>query len=197
MIGFTAARRVIDESLAPLRIGVRGVVFCQQCGLPTEERLVEDRLRPVCLACGHVTYLDPKLAVAVVIEREGRLLFGRRGPGTREPGKWSFPAGFVERGERVEDAAVREVAEEVGLAVELGPLLGLYSATGETVVLAVFLASSAVGTPIARDDLVEVAWFLPNELPELAFPHDERIVDAWRTASRRQASGEQSVTPNA
>jgi 8-oxo-dGTP diphosphatase len=159
-------------------------VYCQQCGSPTEERLVEDRPRPVCVTCGHVAYLDPKLAVAVVIEREGRLLFGRRGPGTREAGKWSFPAGFVERGERVEDAAVREVAEEVGLAVDLGPLLGLYSATGETVVLAVFLATTASGTPIARDDLVEVGWFAPDALPELAFPHDERIVQAWQTIQR-------------
>jgi 8-oxo-dGTP pyrophosphatase MutT (NUDIX family) len=147
-------------------------MYCPQCGSPTEERLVEDRPRPVCVACGHVTYLDPKLAVAVVIERDGRLLFGRRGPGTRE-----------------EDAAVREVAEEVGLTVELGPLLGLHSATGETVVLAVFAAASVVGTPIARDDLVEVGWFSPDALPELAFPHDERIVAAWRTTSRRSALG--------
>ena len=155
-------------------------MYCQQCGSPTEERLVEDRLRPVCVACGAVTYLDPKLAVAVVIQRDGKLLFGRRGPGTREPGKWSFPAGFVERGERVEDAALREVREEVGLEVELGPLLGLYSATGETVVLAVYLATTASGGAVAGDDLVEVGWFAPDALPELAFPHDERIVTAWR-----------------
>lgn len=163
-------------------------MYCQQCGSPTEERLVEDRVRPVCVACGTVTYLDPKLAVAVVIERDGKLLFGRRGAGTREPGKWSFPAGFVERGERVEDAAVREVKEEVGLAVELGPLLGLYSATGETVVLAVYLASAAVGTAVAGDDLVAAGWFAPDALPELAFPHDLRIVDAWR--ARRSARSE-------
>src|SRR5215210_1334910 len=116
-------------------LGRHYLVYCQQCGSPTEERLVEDRMRPVCVSCRAVTYLDPKLAVAVVIEREGKLLFGRRGPGTRAPGKWSFPAGFVERGERIEDAAVREVREEVGLEITLGPLLGLYSATGETVVL--------------------------------------------------------------
>jgi mutator protein MutT len=162
-------------------------VYCQQCGSPTEERLVEDRPRPVCVACGSVTYLDPKVAVAVVIERDGKLLFGRRGQGTRAPGKWSFPAGFVERGERVEDAAVREVREEVGLEVELGPLLGLYSETGETVVLAVYLAATAAGNAAARDDLVEVGWFAPDALPELAFPHDGRIVDAWR-ASRAAAT---------
>lgn len=160
-------------------------VYCQQCGAPTEDRLVEDRLRPVCTVCSAVVYLDPKLAVAVVIERDGRLLFGRRGPGAREAGKWSFPAGFVERGERVEDAAVREVREEVGLQVELGPLIGLYSATGETVVLAVYIAAAVSGQPVARDDLVEIGWFPPNGLPELAFPHDERIVAAWQIGRAR------------
>ena len=155
------------------------MLYCQTCGGPTAEREVDGRARPVCARCGAVTYLDPKLAAAVVVERAGRVLLGRRGPGTREAGKWSFPAGFVERGERVEDAAVREAKEEVGLAVALGPLLGLYSAPGETVVLAVY-AATASGDPVAGDDLVEVGWFLPDALPDLAFPHDARILADWR-----------------
>lgn len=140
---------------------------------------MEDRLRPVCTVCGTVTYLDPKLAVAVVIAREGRLLFGRRAEGAREAGKWSFPAGFVERGEQVEDAAIREVREEVGLDVVLGSLLGLYSRSGETVVLAVYVAVSATGAPSADDDLDSADWFSPLDLPELAFPHDDRIIADW------------------
>ena len=156
------------------------MLYCQRCGGVTEERVVDGRTRPVCRACGAVTYLDPKLAVAVVIERDGRLLFGRRGEGAREAGRWSFPAGFVERGERVEDAAVREVAEEVGLRVELGPLLGLFSAAGETVVLAVYAAAAAEGEPVAGDDLVAVGWFAPDDLPPLAFPHDGEIIARWR-----------------
>jgi 8-oxo-dGTP diphosphatase len=161
-------------------------VYCQRCGSETEERMVEDRMRPVCVNCGTVTYLDPKLAVAVVIERDGAILFGRRAQGAREAGKWSFPAGFVERGEQVEDAAVREVKEEVDLDVVLGPLLGLYSRTGETVVLAVYVADSAIGEPIGRDDLDAADWFSPDELPELAFPHDERIVSDWLTLRDRR-----------
>ncbi len=155
------------------------MLHCQGCGGRTTEGEIHGRVRPVCEACGAVTYLDPKLAVAVLIERGGRILLGRRGPGTRAAGRWSFPAGFVERGERVEDAAAREAREEVGLTVEIGPLLGLYSQAGETVVLAVF-AARADGEPVAGDDLEAVGWFAPDALPDLAFPHDTRILTAWR-----------------
>lgn len=139
----------------------------------------DGRARPVCTVCGAVTYLDPKLAVAVLIERDGRVLLGQRGEGTREPGKWSFPAGFVDRGEPVEAAAIREVREEVGLTVTLGALIGLFSAEGEPVVLAVFAAASAEGQPVAADDLVAVGWFAPDHLPGLAFEHDRRIINEW------------------
>ena len=161
-------------------LGCHVALYCQQCGAATEARFRDGKVRPVCLSCGAVTYFDPKLAAAVVIERDGRLLFGRRGPGTRAPGKWSFPAGFVERGEPVETAAIREAFEESGLRVELGPLLGLFSEAGETVVLAVYLAAAFTGEPTAGDDLDEIGWFEPGELPDLAFPHDARIVDNWR-----------------
>jgi 8-oxo-dGTP diphosphatase len=154
-------------------------IFCQRCGGHTEEREHDGRLRPVCLACGAVTYFDPKIAAGVVIERNGRLLFGRRGPGATAAGRWGLPAGFVERGERVEDAAIREAREEVGLEIALGPLLGLFSESGETVVLAVY-AAIADGEPVAGDDLEAVAWFAPDQLPELAFARDEAIVALWR-----------------
>jgi len=153
--------------------------YCAVCGSLTEERTVEGCVRPVCTACGQVVYLDPKLAVAVLIARADRILLGKRGPGAREPGKWSFPAGFVERGERVERAAAREAREEIGLDVVVGDLVGLYSSDGETVVLAVYEASFTVGEPRAGDDLAEVAWFAISELPELAFPRDQRIMDEW------------------
>jgi 8-oxo-dGTP diphosphatase len=156
------------------------MIYCQSCGGETCIQSVEGIPRPVCVDCRTVTYFDPKLAAAVVVVRDGKLLLGKRGAHTREPGKWSFPAGFVERGERVEDAAAREAREEIGLDVTVGDLLGLYSSNGETVVLAVYLATASEGEAIAADDLTEVAWFSPNNLPPLAFPHDDRIIEAWR-----------------
>jgi mutator protein MutT len=131
-----------------------------------------------------VAYLDPKLAVAVIIGHGDRVLLGKRGRHTREPGKWSFPAGFVERGERVEDAAVRESREETGLQVEIGELIGLFSEPGDPVVLAVYAARTFTGEPRAADDLSELAWYPVADLPELAFPRDRQILAAWRASIR-------------
>jgi mutator protein MutT len=157
-------------------------VFCQFCGGQTEIQLVDDRERPVCTACGRVTFLDPKLAVAVLIERDGKILLGRRAHNTRSPGKWSFPAGFVERGEQVELAAIREVREETGLEIALDNLIGLFSQNGEIVVLAVYAARTE-DEPVAGDDLTDVGWFSLDDLPELAFDHDWRIIDRWQAVA--------------
>lgn len=160
---------------------------CQRCGALTIERLVEGRTRPVCVSCGAVTYLDPKLAVAVLIADGDQVLLGKRSAGTREPGRWSFPAGFVERGERVEDAARREVLEETGLTVALSALLGLWSETGETVALAAYAASVESGNEQPGDDLDEIAWFPVTGLTELAFGHDQEIVAAWQAAHQQES----------
>lgn len=155
-------------------------MFCQRCGGPTEDQEHDGRLRPVCASCGAVTWLDPKLAVTVIVEREGRILLGKRAEWARSPGKWSFPAGFVERGEVVEAAAIREVREEVGLTIELGPILGVLSETDEAVVLLVYPATSIIGEPVASDDITEIGWFAHDGLPELAFDHDPRIIRLWQ-----------------
>lgn len=157
-------------------------MYCQRCGAPTRDVYRDGRMRPVCMSCGSVTYLDPKLAVAVVVGRRHEVLLGRRGAHTREAGKWSFPSGFVERGERVEDAARREMLEETGLSVELGRVLTVISSPGETVVLVVFPAIDVTGELCAADDLTEVRWWPLAALPDLAFPHDPHILRMWRAS---------------
>lgn len=156
-------------------------MHCQRCGHLTETRDVEGRPRPVCPACGMVTYQDPKLAVSVVVlrERDGRqeVLLGRRAAHTRNPGTWSFPAGFVDRGENVEEAAIRELVEETGLTVTLGPLLGVWSQTGDSTVLLAWRAETLAGTPAARDDLTDIDWFPVDDLPPGGFSHDRDILD--------------------
>jgi 8-oxo-dGTP diphosphatase len=159
--------------------------YCPTCGAPNEMQERDGRSRPVCSACGHITFLDPKLAVAALIVRDGQILLGKRGPGTRSPGKWSFPAGFVERGEEVEAATVREVREETGLEIEPARLFGLFSEAGETVVLAVYEATlrDPEAAPVAADDLVDLGWFPLDRLPELAFDRDYRIIEQLLTGA--------------
>jgi 8-oxo-dGTP diphosphatase len=163
-------------------------LHCPRCGGLTASSEVEGRERPVCAACGFTVFLDPKLAVTVIIERDGCVLLGLRGEGTREPGKWSFPAGFVDRGEAVEAAAAREVWEETGVEIGRTHLLALVSSEGETVVLAVYVAESFTGDPAPHDDLAALAWFDPSNLPELAFPHDHGIIDIWLEWRKRSSS---------
>ena len=100
---------------------------------------------------------------------DGRIILLRRG---FDPGKglWTFPGGFVDLGESVEDAAVREAMEELEIDIELGPLVGVYSRADERVVLVVYRATTTQ-TPRTTDEATEVRAFAPDELPwdELAF----------------------------
>lgn len=124
----------------------------------------------------------PLLAADAIIElrdRPGRpiVLIERRNP----PAGWAIPGGFVDLGERVEQAAVREALEETGLRVTLKALLGLYSdpardPRGHTVT-ACYVAE-AVGEPRALDDALNLGVFDIDRLPgTLAFDHALVLAD--------------------
>ena len=122
----------------------------------------------------------PKLMVDVVILSDGGVVLIRRG-GDPFEGRWALPGGFVEVGETVEAAAVREAAEETGLAVELARLVGVYSdperdPRGHNVSVA-FLARVLSGDLVAATDASEVAVLDPSSV-ELAFDHRKIIEDA-------------------
>lgn len=157
--------------------------YCLRCGAPLELRFQEDRERPTCPACGFIHYLDPKVAVAVILGDAESVLLGRRciDPGS---GRWSFPAGYVNRGEVLEQAAVREVHEELGLQVRLTGLVGVYSERGQAVVLVVYGGIIEAGEP--RPDGREVSevrrFPLDGLPPDLAFTHDRRVLADWKQA---------------
>jgi 8-oxo-dGTP diphosphatase len=122
----------------------------------------------------------PKLMVDVVIPSERGVVLVRRGSEPYE-GQWALPGGFVEVGETVRQAAVREAAEETGLAVEISRLVGVYSEPdrdprGHNVSVA-FLARLLSGQMQAASDAADVDVLEPASV-ELAFDHDRIISDA-------------------
>lgn len=155
--------------------------FCRECGSHLEQREAFGQLRSVCPACGYVHFDDPKVAVGVVVEKDGGIVLGKRNHDPKM-GCWSFPSGFVDAGEVVEEAAKREVQEETGLLVSIDTLLGIYSTRGDRVVFIAYAGSAVGGELVAGDECMEVDVFPPGKLPELAFPNDGAILAAWADA---------------
>ena len=142
--------------------------------------------------CRYMWYPDPKVAVGVVVEDDqGRILLMRRNHPPRR-GEWAFPSGYVDAGEVLEVAAIRETAEETGVKVRLDGLLGAYSEEGEQVIFIAYAGSIVGGTPGAGNEAIEVAFFAPDDLPPLAFAHDDAVVAAWRAHRARTGDGASS-----
>jgi 8-oxo-dGTP diphosphatase len=157
--------------------------YCPFCAAPLVEKSVSGVPRPVCPSCGFISFLEPKLVTVVVVQHTGKILLGRRNMNP-SLGKWTFFGGYVDRGEKVEDAAIREVKEETNLDVQLDELLGLYSQKNNPHVLVAY-AASVINDDIRAlapqpDEISELAFFTPEEIPELAFPFDMRILEDWK-----------------
>jgi len=153
--------------------------FCPRCGASLEQRLLKstEPARLVCTGagCGFIFYLDPKIAVGTIISTaSGRLVLCRRAidPGY---GKWVFPGGYVDRGEPLTVAAVREAREECGLEIRLDGLVNIYSYTGRTPVIVVYAATALSGSLMHDDEQLEAAEFTRESIPwaELAFRSTE------------------------
>jgi ADP-ribose pyrophosphatase YjhB (NUDIX family) len=147
--------------------------FCPRCGGTLERRVLKagEPARPVCTACGFVFYLDPKIAVGTIIETDaGGLVLVRRAidPGY---GKWVFPGGYVDRGEALTAAAVREAREECGLDVRLDALVNIYSYAGRAPIIVVYAATPIGGELCIDEECLETAVFSRDAIPwdDLAF----------------------------
>ena len=155
------------------------VRFCQRCGaeLTTGERY--GKLRKVCPACEWVYFADPKVAAAVLVERDNQVLLVRR---AFNPGKgaWTLPAGFVDAGEDPAVAAVRECLEETGLSIVITGLLTVLSGQehprGAHIII--FFRGTVLSGILSPNDDADQVWFFPrDDLPPLAFSTTRKVFD--------------------
>jgi ADP-ribose pyrophosphatase YjhB (NUDIX family) len=140
---------------------------CTRCGgrLRLGPVSGEERDRLLCEACGHVSYVNPRLVVTTVpVTDAGDVVLLRRGI---EPGRgsWAQPGGFLEVDETLSEGAIRETWEETGLVVEPGELIGLYTRLEAAVVVIAFEAQITGGEPTLTPEALEIRTFTPDAIP--------------------------------
>ena len=159
--------------------------FCVRCGSALAPKVIKpgDPERLVCQECGSIHYLDPKVSACSIIRKDNKLVLLKRGiePGY---GKWVFPGGYVDRGEKLEQAAIRETKEETGVDVCIDELVGGYSYQGSPVIVIVYAATILGGELRAMDEALEICLYTRDEIPwdDLAFPSTS---DALKDYCRR------------
>jgi 8-oxo-dGTP diphosphatase len=143
----------------------------------------------ICPHCGNVVekYKNPFPTVDIIIEMEkgGIILINRKNP----PFGWALPGGFVDYGETLEAAAIREAEEETSLKIVLQYLLGAYSDPARDPRqhnISVVFVARATGSPKAADDAKDVGIFHENFIPkDLAFDHHKILRDYFKRCSQK------------
>ena len=152
--------------------------FCPRCGAAVRHEERFGKIHPVCPQCDWIYFNDPKVAAAVLIEQDGRVLLVRR---INEPyrGLWTLPAGFIDAGENPARAAERECLEETGLKVRVTRVLDVIAGReherGADFVIA-YQAEVVSGTLSPADDADAADWFAYDSLPPLAFDATKQIL---------------------
>lgn len=145
--------------------------------------MVGDKPRRVCPSCDFIYFTDPKVGVGVLITKGDKLLLVRR---TMNPerGKWSIPAGFLDRGEDPREVAVREVYEETNLRVTIEELVDVYynppTGQGGASVFILYRGRLLGGEIEAGDDADAAGFFEPDDVPELAFSSTRDAIERLR-----------------
>ncbi len=159
--------------------------YCPRCGNAISHQTRFGKVRPVCPQCGWIYFPDPKVAAAVLVEQNGRVLLVRR---VNQPqrGKWTLPAGFVDAGEDPARAAERECLEETGLNVRVTSVMdviaGLEHPRGANILI-VYRAEILGGQLAARDDVDAAEFFPLDNLPPLAFEATQHVLETFKRSN--------------
>jgi ADP-ribose pyrophosphatase YjhB (NUDIX family) len=166
--------------------------FCINCGTALVTRVIEGREVEACPRDNFVLWRDPKVSTAVVVESDGGIVLGRR---AIEPGYglWCLPGGFVNDDEDPIEAAARECLEEIGVAVEVTDLLGVFhipkSGAPSMVVIAYRGGLVDGGRPVAGAEMLEVGVFPLHALPSLAFPSHQAVLEKYVRSQAQSGVG--------
>ena len=149
--------------------------FCPACS----GELVISSPHPVCSSCGLVFYRNPLPAVILVLLKDKKILIARR---ANPPalGELCLPGGFMDLGESPEEAAERELYEETLLTGGTFTLMGADKDTTDygSVVLYVFRVENWKGDPSPADDVSALSWMNLEDVPSLAFPAHDRVIES-------------------
>ena len=158
------------------------IKFCPRCAVEVTRADKFGMVRPVCPQCGWIYFQDPKVAAAVLVEKDSRVLLVRR---VNEPfrGMWTLPAGFVNGGEDPAEAAARECLEETGLSVHVTRVLDVISGKeherGADFII-VYRAEVVSGELVPADDADAAEWFARDDLPPLAFKATQQVLGKYK-----------------
>ena len=154
------------------------IKYCSSCASEMVLKPFENTNRFFCTDCDRMEFIDPKVVTGVLFTINSEVVLVQR---NLEPqrGKWTFPAGFVDRGEKVENAAIREVFEETGFIVELDKLVGVYSQEDDPIILIVFSGHIVGGERTDNSEVQSIQTFPLDKLPVLAFDRDRKIIQDW------------------
>jgi len=161
--------------------------YCPVCGGGLKSSILKDHepARLICTGCDFIFYQDPKLVACTIVEIDNKIVLLKRGV-EPEKGKWVMPGGYVDRGEEVEAAAVRETSEECGIQVRIKKLMGIYSYPEQIEAVVVYVSEHLSGELIVGDETLEVKLLSPQDIPwnYLAF---RSTVDALRDYCKLQS----------
>ena len=163
-------------------------MFCVKCGTACEDFMEGETIRQRCPKCGHIHYKNPYPCIAaIVVNKKGEILLGKRGAKSIYPFKWCLPCGYIEYGETYVEATVREVEEEMGLHTLPDGIINVVSNNFDNGVcsLVVVMLAHYDGDkdPVPGDDITEAGWFAlddMNLLPPLAFSADKFIISKYK-----------------
>ena len=166
--------------------------YCANCGAQVVRRVPPGDTLPrwVCDACGEIHYQNPRMVVGTIPELEGRLLLCRRAIEPRY-GYWTLPAGFMENGETVMQAALRETLEEAGAKVDVGEPFSMISVPYVNQVHVFYLARLHALEFRPGEETLEVRMFTEAEIPwdQVAFRTVGLTLKRWLEDRAKGAFG--------